>query len=348
MARADRVTVRGGGVFGLACAYELARRGAKVRLIERDRIGAGSSGGTVGMLSPHVPDQWNPKKQFQFDSLVMSEAFWAGVKEVGGKDPGFARIGRLQPLADPAAVTLAELRAKDAAANWGADYLWRIAPVNEFGAFAPVTPTGLVIHDTLSGRASPRGAAAALAAAIEALGGEVVFGDAADEGIVLHATGLAGLVELSAAFGKEVGNGVKGQSAILKLDPGPVPQIFVDGVLVVPHANGTVGVGSTAERSYTDPTSTDDQLEAVLERARALVPALAGAEVIERWANVRPRSVSRSPMLGAWPGREGHFIVNGGFKIGFGMAPKVAQVMADLVLDGVDAIPAGFRVEDNL
>ena len=97
-----------------------------------------------------------------------------------------------------------------------------------------------------------------------------------------------------------------------------------------------------------DPTSTDDQLEAVLTRARALVPALAGAEVIERWANVRPRSVSRSPMLGAWPGREGHFIVNGGFKIGFGMAPKVAQVMADLVLEGVDAIPAGFRVEDNL
>ncbi|MEO5615955.1 MAG: FAD-dependent oxidoreductase, partial [Cypionkella sp.] len=38
------------------------------------------------------------------------------------------------------------------------------------------------------------------------------------------------------------------------------------------------------------------------------------------------------------------FVANGGFKIGFGMAPKVAEVMVDLVLEGRDAIPEGFRV----
>ena len=53
-------------------------------------------------------------------------------------------------------------------------------------------------------------------------------------------------------------------------------------------------------------------------------------------------------MLGAWPGREGEYIANGGFKIGFGMAPKVAEVMADLVLERLDAIPHDFRVEANL
>ena len=37
----------------------------------------------------------------------------------------------------------------------------------------------------------------------------------------------------------------------------------------------------------------------------------------------------------------GHFIANGGFKIGFGVAPLVAQVMADLVLEGRDRIPPG-------
>ena len=56
----------------------------------------------------------------------------------------------------------------------------------------------------------------------------------------------------------------------------------------------------------------------------------------------------RAPMLGQWPGRPGHFIANGGFKIGFGMAPKVATTMADLILNGQDTIPKGFRVEDNL
>ena len=42
-------------------------------------------------------------------------------------------------------------------------------------------------------------------------------------------------------------------------------------------------------------------------------------------------------LLGAWPGKPGHFIANGGFKIGFGLAPMVGIVMADLVLDRGDA-----------
>jgi len=75
------------------------------------------------------------------------------------------------------------------------------------------------------------------------------------------------------------------------------------------------------------------------------VPGLAGAEVVSRWAGVRPRARTRAPVLGGWPGRDGHFVANGGFKIGFGMAPKVAEVMADLVLDGRDeGIPDGFRL----
>ena len=44
-------------------------------------------------------------------------------------------------------------------------------------------------------------------------------------------------------------------------------------------------------------------------------------------------------LLGPWPGRPGHFIANGGFKIGFGVVPLVARVMADLVLEGRDRIP---------
>jgi glycine oxidase len=77
------------------------------------------------------------------------------------------------------------------------------------------------------------------------------------------------------------------------------------------------------------------------------VPVLKDAPVIARWAGVRPRARSRAPMLGAWPDRPDHFIANGGFKIGFGMAPKVAQVMADLLLEDHDTIPEGFRVTDN-
>ena len=39
MARVD-LTVMGGGIFGLSIAWEAARRGARVRVIEASRIGA--------------------------------------------------------------------------------------------------------------------------------------------------------------------------------------------------------------------------------------------------------------------------------------------------------------------
>lgn len=51
MASTD-VVVIGGGVVGVACALELARRGASVQVLERDRIGHGCSFGNAGWLTP--------------------------------------------------------------------------------------------------------------------------------------------------------------------------------------------------------------------------------------------------------------------------------------------------------
>lgn len=346
MARQD-VTVRGGGIFGLACAWELTRRGARVRLIESAHIGAGASGGLVGALSPHMPENWNPKKQFQLDSLLMAEAFWAGVAAASGLSPGYARSGRLQPLADDRAVAAAQARALSAADLWRGQALWQVVPVT--GApWEPASPTGLLIHDTLSARLHPRQAAAALAAAITARGGDIVLGEGPETGPVIHATGTAGLAELSQALGKPVGAGVKGQALSLRLDAADQPQIYAGTLHIIPHEDGTVAIGSTSENQWSDATATDSQLEDLHARAVAALPCLTGAPVIHRWAGLRPRAKSRAPMLGQWPGRPGHFIANGGFKIGFGMAPMVATTMADLILDGHDRIPPGFRVEDSL
>ena len=50
--RTTDVAVIGGGVVGVACALELAKRGAKVLVLERDRIGHGCSFGNAGWLTP--------------------------------------------------------------------------------------------------------------------------------------------------------------------------------------------------------------------------------------------------------------------------------------------------------
>ena len=339
------VTVIGGGIFGLACGWELARRGADVTVMERDQIGAGSSGGHVGALAPHAPENWNVKKQFQLDSLIAAGPFFAAAERTGGVPALFARTGRVQPLAadlDAGAADRLAQRIDASAARWPGGMAMVLTDHAPPGALMPISPSGRWLIDGLSARIAPRAALASLAAAIVATGGRIVTGrevpDNADlTGPILWATGAPGL----AALGH--GPGVKGQSALLAHSlPDGAPQVFADGMHIVPHADGTVAIGSTSEREFAD-AAPDDQALALVAQARTICPDLGDAPLIETWAGIRPRSRSRAPLIGAYPGRSGHFIANGGFKIGFGVAPGVARVMADLILDGRDAIPPAFR-----
>ena len=337
----------GAGIFGLSVAYACARRGARVRVVDPRGVAAGASGGVVGALAPHTPENWNPKKAFQLESLLMAASHWAEVDALSGLTSGYGRLGRLQPvLPGERAMALAQERAKGAKALWQGEATWQIADANA-GDWAPCTETGKLVIDTLSARLHPKRACKSLAAAIIAIGGEIVA-EAKPCGGLVWATGYEGLCRLNVETGKPVGSGVKGQAALLQYDAHDQPQLFADGVHIVPHEDGTVAVGSTSERSFDDPTDTDAQLDELLARAVAVCPVLGAAPVLLRWAGVRPRAKSRAPLLGAWPGRPGQFIANGGFKIGFGMAPRVGEVMAGLVLEGRDDIPDGFRVEDNL
>jgi len=328
------LTVRGAGVFGLAVAWEAARRGARVRVVDPRGPGAGASGGVVGALAPHAPEGWTEAKAFQLQGLLSAPGFWSAVEDAGGQSTGYARTGRVQPLPDEAAVTRARARTDGAATHWPAPYRWEVTAAAPAGA--PPSPTGLWVVDTLSARLSPTATVLALVAAIRAAGGEVVA-EAPDAGAVLHATGWEGLRDAG------LGGGVKGQAAVLGHAEPDAPQVYADGLHIVFHADGTTAVGSTSERDWTEPYGTDGQADALVARARAILPALAQAPVLRHWAGVRPRTPSRQPILGPWPGRPNQFIANGGFKIGFGLAPAVAAVMADLILDGQDRIPRVFR-----
>ncbi|WP_299744574.1 FAD-dependent oxidoreductase [uncultured Tateyamaria sp.] len=345
MATAD-ITVRGAGIFGLSIAWILAQRGARVQVVDPNGLGAGASGGIVGALAPHVPENWNPKKQFQLESLLMAETFWAEVEAASGQSPGYARTGRCQPIADDAALALAHQRSETAKTLWGDAATWTVRPTANPN-WAAHSPTGMEIFDTLSARMHPRQACTALAAALKTHGVQIKD-NAPETDTTIHATGVAGLEELTASHTRMVGAGIKGQAALLDFAAPDAPQLFADTLHIIPHADGTTAIGSTTERDYDSPTDTDTQLDDILTRARAAIPALQDAKVLARWAGLRPRSRSRAPVLGPWPDRPGHYIANGGFKIGFGMAPKIAQTMADLILDGHDTIPQGFEVAASL
>jgi glycine oxidase len=338
----DDVTIRGAGIFGLSIAWECARRGAKVTVVDPQGVAAGSSGGIVGALAPHVPENWNSKKAFQFDSLMMAELFWKQVEQIGGKSAGYARLGRVQPVVDSAALELAYARGQNAKTLWQGLASWSVTDTPP--SWAPPSPTGFWIVDSLTARINPNAACHALAAALQAKGVQIAR-QADDRGVVLWATGLHDLLRISSQRARAFGTGVKGQAVLFDFDRSAAAQIFADTLHFVPHEDGTLAVGSTSEREYEGADTVDGQLDDLIEKAQRVLPELKSAPILKRWAGVRPRSRSRAPVLGAHPTENGAFIANGGFKIGFGMAPKIAQIMADLILEGRDAIPTEFRPE---
>ncbi len=343
MASVD-MSVRGAGIFGLSVAWAAVKAGATVELVDPNGVASGASGGIVGALAPHVPENWNPKKQFQLESLLMAQDYWADIADVSGKDPGYSRAGRIQPI-EIAGLQLAKDRAHGAQMLWQGRATWDVISDAE-GWDIPST-SGFFVKDTLSAHIHPRQACQALAAALQARGVSFVSDPQAAAKATVWATGAAGLAAVSNGQPRIMGQGIKGQAALFALDKRGAPQAFVNTLHMIPHLDGTVAVGSTTEREFDDPFDTDARLNEVIARARAAVPELAHAPVIQRWAGLRPRARSRAPMLGAWPDTPGHYIANGGFKIGFGMAPKIGEVMADFVLNGVDRIPQGFHVADN-
>ncbi|MEM9212282.1 MAG: FAD-dependent oxidoreductase [Pseudomonadota bacterium] len=355
------VIVMGAGAWGLSVAWACARRGLSVRVVEAQRIGSGASGGLVGALSPHVPDQWNAKKQFQFEALASADQYWEDVAEVCGVDPAYGRIGRVIPILDESHRALSEARKRSAKDLWRGLYDWDV--VDEVPNYLnPKTAPFGIVYETLSARIDPRRMTLALAQACHAYGVDIqedceatLSGEGVvrtkdrvfEAGAVVVATGVAGLEWLGRHFGKSAGGAVKGQAALLGATLGDVPQIFADGLYVIPHKDGTTAVGSTSENTWVS-TGTDGQLEDVLETARTLCPSLIGAPILERWAGFRPKARRRDPMLGPIPGLRNTYAALGAFKIGLGLVPKVGDVLADYVEGGRPDVPPSFTVTHHL
>ena len=346
------ILVVGAGVFGLSVAEAAHRAGLTVRVLEADRPGGGASGGFVGALTPHAPTRWRPMMAFQFAALNRLGDHVQRLGEQSGIDTGYARIGRWTPIASERALNRAEADVEAAPLVWGAHGSMRIEPPDACPEVSGAAARYGFLFDDFSARISPRAYLSALAAALPR--GSVETGrvlsvesgpvvrtekDEFSAGHVVVAAGWRGWALLPEALR---GMGVKGQAALLSGAPPDLPMITCDGLYIVPHADGTVAVGSTSEKRWTDPEP-DGALEGVIARACAAVPALAGAKVIERWAGIRPKPPGREPVVGPVPGMPGIWLAGGGFKIGFGIAHAVGEA----IVAAITGHPAPIPVPDT-
>ncbi|WP_454686313.1 NAD(P)/FAD-dependent oxidoreductase [Agrobacterium leguminum] len=368
--------VVGGGIMGLWAAVKAERLGIDTLLVEADRPGGGASGGLLGALMPHMPDRWSDKKQFQFDALVALEKEIAGLEAETGLSAGYRRSGRIIPLPKPHLRAIAERHERDALENWVSGerrFHWHVGDRPSVAGWVDdAAGEAGFVFDTLAARVSPRAMIALLSAflgkarhvrlaegcrvlSLDADAGRAVLssGDAVSFGHVIVANGHDSFPLIRDAIGLEagvtLGQAVKGQAAFLDAAADPaMPVVFLNGLYIVPHEDGTVAIGSTSEDCFSDPFSTDEKLEKLLADASAVVPSLAGAPVLERWAGLRPKAVGRDPMVGTIPGHPKLVALTGGFKVSFGLAHFLADAALQTVCGHTPVIPSGFDLQQHV
>ena len=105
-----------------------------------------------------------------------------------------------------------------------------------------------------------------------------------------------------------------------------------DPVYVVPRADGEVVIGATSESHATPPVPTVGGVLRLLGAARALVPSLDDAEVVEVLARDRPATPDNGPLVGFVSERE--VIAAGHHRGGVLLAPVTAEAVVALVQGG--------------
>lgn len=324
----------------------------------------------LGALMPHQPIGWNAKKQFQLKGLLTLPDRIAALEAETGLTCGYRRCGRLMPVGHPEKRRQSAQWADGAGTHWPDGMDWTVAGTNPApGWLAEDTAPHGINHDTLSARVDPRKLVAALRHTLECEdrvtireGTEVAAlntdgtlhladGTVLPPGATIIAAGIGSFGLLAPDDPRRIGRGVKGQGALLSLaqpiDP-TAPILYDGGTYVIAHESGLVAVGSTSEDVFDAHETTDTQLDDLIDRARAVCPALEGARIVERWAGMRPRASGREPLVGPLPGRSRTILATGGFKISFAIAHLMAEAAISFALgEQVSDLPEIFLPEQR-
>jgi glycine oxidase len=321
--RKQSITVVGAGITGLWQAFTLARRGHRVRLIERsaEPFAEAASAFAGAMLAPYC--------EAEAAEPVIRDLGLASLELWKEAYPGVVAKGTLVVAG---ARDRAELdrfaRMTEAFDKVDAEELDALEPGLE-GRFA----AGL--YYPAEAHMAPLEAmrflldAARSAGAVVATG--VVWPEAgSDAEIVVDCTGLAARRELPDL------RGVRGERLIVRSREvtlqRPVRLLHPRHPLyVVPWSDGLFMVGATViESDDAGPVSVRSALQ-LLGTAYALHPALAEAEIVEIGAGVRPAFADNVPKI-IVRGRTIH--VNGLYRHGFLLAPALAVRVADYLESG--------------
>jgi glycine oxidase len=360
------VVVIGGGVMGSSIAWRLAQAKVRTLVLERAIPGAEASSAAAGILAAQEEaEAEGPLADLAVASRARFAALAEELRAATGVDIAYRPAGLVALAASEEDERRLEARyAWQRARGWrltwlrGAD-LRAVEP-----ALAPTWHAGLHFPD--DHQLDPRPYARALALAAVRAGAEFktgavvrrvlheggrVVGVDTDGGrfdarhVVLAAGSWSSLVD-GAGLPTAVVKPMRGQIARLETRPPAVRGTIVGpGGYLCGRADGTVLAGSTMELVGYDKSVTVGGLAHVLGVALRFVPALETAPVVETWANFRPATDDRLPILGA-SAIDGLVLATGHFRNGILLSPITAEIVRDLVVSGaarVDLAPFSVR-----
>jgi sarcosine oxidase subunit beta len=351
---ADAV-IAGGGVVGCSLAYQLARRGLDVVLLEREELGSQSTARCAG----GVRQQFSSETNVRLQRLAVQQLL--AFREETGGHADFRQIGYLFLLTRPEQeadfrnllcmwhrVGLTEARWVDAA---------------EARALVPVLAVDDVLGGTFcpsDGLASPADVTAGYAAAARRHGARLrehaaVTGIDVREGRVRAVRTADGDVatpvvfDCAGAWSAEIGRmaGVDVpvrpfRRHVLVTDAFPdVPRStpmtvdFATSLYFHPEGDGVlIGMSDRREPSTYRTDVNWDFLERMVEAAARRAPALERAGVHTAWAGLYESTPDHQGILGPVHEVEGFWCACGFSGHGFMQAPAVGLVLAQLLVDG--------------
>jgi glycine oxidase len=348
----DAVIV-GGGVIGLTCAWCAARRGLRVRVLERDRPGAGASGVAAGMLAPVGEATWGEEELLSL--ALRSHALWPDLAHrlaaTAGRDPGFLELGAIHVALDRDEASELRrrfelMRSLDLEAGW-------LRPQEARELEPGISPSSAAgVHAPHEAAVDPPLLLEALRVAVEAEGVQILTGvevresllddgrlggvrtsDGAEhraESTVLATGAWSGTAEWLPVETRPPVRPVKGQILTLRGPAGaPICERIVvsERVYIVPRPDGRVIVGATIEELGFDTRVTAGGVYELLREAYRVLPDVAELELSEAVAGLRPGTPDNAPMIGSGE-LDGLVYATGHYRNGILLAPATAEVVA--------------------
>lgn len=350
------VIIIGAGAIGSAIAYELAERGAAVRLL--DKGGApNATWASAGILAPYTTPIASPDlADFCDASLKEYPAFIERLRAHTDIDPSLRLGGNISVLFDESGAPTLRARMSELTTRGLTARYMDGAQAREL---EPTLASGVVGGSTVQeeGRIDNRLLLAALREACASSGvtiatedevhaverdGERVRGVRIRHGvlhapIVINAAGawssrIGGMSEETRAPVKPV----KGQMLALAMPHSLIRRVVLfptrranDGY-VVPRTDGRLVVGATIENADFDASVTAEGIHALLCAAFEALPELGALKLIETWAGLRPASRDDLPFIGE-TALEGYFLATGHYRKGILLTPATATLIADTI-----------------